>query len=129
MGIGQGILMWAGAMPCIFLVVALNRSYIISVIIAFFYTAVNYIFGTSDLFITQPFGLNPGTLLPGSLTFRWYFQYLDFSDPGAEMARLLERISSSFLNAAQAFGTAGMEAFVFFILIALVYRRQGRQRG
>lgn len=128
-GIGQGILMWAGAMPCIFLVVALNRSYIISVIIAFFYTAVNYIFGTSDLFITQPFGLNPGTLLPGSLTFRWYFQYLDFSDPGAEMARLLERISSSFLNAAQAFGTAGMEAFVFFILIALVYRRQGRQRG
>ena len=56
-GIGQGIMMWAGALPCILLVVLLNRSYIISVIITFFYTSVNYIFSMNDFFITQPFGL------------------------------------------------------------------------
>lgn len=124
-GLGQGIMMWAGALPCILLVAALNRSYIISVIIAFFYTTVNYIFSMSDLFLTQPFGLNPGTLLPGPLTFRWYFQYLDFSNAGAETAQLLERISPYFLNTPQAFLVAGGEAAVFLSLIALVYRRQG----
>ena len=124
-GIGQGIMMWAGALPCILLVVLLNRSYIISVIITFFYTAVNYIFSMSEIFTTQPFGLNLGTLLPGPLTFRWYFQYLDFSGPSAEMAALLERISPYFLNTAQAFLVTGVEAAVFLALIALVYKRQG----
>ncbi len=97
-GIGQGIMMWAGALPCILLVVLLNRSYIISVIIAFFYTSINYIFGMNDLFIMQPFGLNLGTLLPGPLAFRWYFQYLDFSNAGAEMLGLLERSQPLFCH-------------------------------
>ncbi|MFR8531620.1 MAG: hypothetical protein ACLVDB_11020 [Anaeromassilibacillus sp.] len=74
----------------------MNRSYIISVIITFFYTAVNYIFGTNDYFIMQPFGFNPGTLLPGPLTFRWFFQYLDTS--GAQMTELMERISPYFVT-------------------------------
>ena len=109
----------------ILLVVLLNRSYIISVIVTFFYTAVNYIFGLNDLFITQPFGLNLGTLLPGPLTFRWYFQYLDFSNAGAEMLGLLERVSPYFVTTAQAFLVTGAEAAVFLALIALVYKRQG----
>ena len=104
-GIGQGIMMWAGALPCILLVVLLNRSYIV--------------------FITQPFGLNLGTLLPGPLTFRWYFQYLDFSNAGAEMLGLLERVSPYFVTTAQAFLVTGAEAAVFLALIALVYKRQG----
>lgn len=124
-GVGQGIMMWAGALPCILLVVLLNRSYIVSVIITFFYTSVNYIFGLNDLFITQPFGLNLGTLLPGPLTFRWYFQYLDFSNAGAEMLGLLERVSPYFVTTAQAFLVTGAEAAVFLALIALVYKRQG----
>ena len=124
-GIGQGIMMWDGALPCILLVVLLNRSYIISVIVTFFYTAVNYIFGLNDLFITQPFGLNLGTLLPGPLTFRWYFQCLDFSNAGAEMLGLLERVSPYFVTTAQAFLVTGAEAAVFLALIALVYKRQG----
>ena len=113
-GVGQGIMMWAGALPCILLVVLLNRSYIVSVIITFFYTSVNYIFG-----------LNLGTLLPGPLTFRWYFQYLDFSNAGAEMLGLLERVSPYFVTTAQAFLVTGTEAAVFMALIALVYKRQG----
>lgn len=124
-GIGQGIMMWAGALPCILLVVLLNRSYIISVIIAFFYTTINYIFGMNDLLIMQPFGLNPGTLLPGSLAFRWYFQYFDTSHAGAETAALLERISPYFVTVPQAFLVTGAEAVLFLTLIALVYKRQG----
>ena len=109
----------------ILLVVLLNRSYIISVIVTFFYTAVNYIFGLSEAFTTQPFGLNLGTLLPGPLTFRWYFQYLDFSNASAEMLGLLERVSPYFVTTAQAFLVTGAEAVVFLALIALVYKRQG----
>ena len=122
MGIGQGIMMWAGALPCVLLVVLLNRSYIISVIITFFYTAVNYIFGTNDYFIMQPFGFNPGTLLPGPLTFRWFFQYLDTS--GAQMTELMERISPYFVTTPQAFLVVILESAVFLTLIALVYKRQ-----
>lgn len=124
-GIGQGIMMWAGALPCILLVVLLNRSYIISIIITFFYTAVNYIFAMNDLFLMQPFGFNPGTLLPGPLTFRWFFQYLDTSNPSAAMAALLERIGPYFVTTPQAFLVTGMEAMLFLALIALIYKRQG----
>ena len=123
-GIGQGIMMWAGALPCVLLVVLLNRSYIISVIITFFYTTVNYIFGTNDFFLMQPFGFNPGTLLPGPLTFRWFFQYLDTSDSSAQMSELLERISPYFVTTPQAFLVIILESAVFLSLIALVYKRQ-----
>ncbi len=123
-GLGEGVLMWVGALPCVFLVIILNKSYIISVIITFFYTAVNYIFSTSDYFIMQPFGCNPGTLLPGPLVFKWIFQFFDHRDPGVELAALLERISPYFLNSVQVFGVAAAEAVLFLTLIALVYRRQ-----
>lgn len=123
-GIGQGIMMWAGALPCVLLVVLLNRSYIISVIITFFYTAVNYIFGTNDYFIMQPFGFNAGTLLPGPLTFRWFFQYLDTSSSSAQMTELMERISPYFVTTPQAFLVVILESAVFLTLIALVYKRQ-----
>ena len=123
-GVGQGIMMWAGALPCILLVVLLNRSYIISVIVTFFYTAVNYIFGLSEAFTTQPFGLNAGTLLPGPLAFRWTFQFYDYGSISEELAELLERISPYFLNDIQVFGVAFAEAAVFLALIAMVYRRR-----
>lgn len=123
-GVGQGIMMWAGVLPCILLVVVLNRSYIISVIITFFYTIVNYILGMSDVLIMQPFGLNPGTLLPGALTFRWYYQYFDTANASAETAELLERISPYFVTTSQAFLVAALEAALFLTLIALVYKRQ-----
>lgn len=123
-GLGAGAVIWVGALPCVFLVVALNKSYIVSVIITFFYTMVNYLLSMSDFFIMQPFGLNPGTLLPGPLTFRWMFQFFEHSNPGVEMAALLERISPYFLSSAQTFGVAAGEAALFLGLIALVYKRQ-----
>lgn len=123
-GIGESLMMWAGALPCILLVVALNKSYIISVIITFFYTMVNYLLATNSAIITQSFGLNPGTLLPGPLTMRWLYQFYDRSNPSAELADLLERISPYFVNSTQAFSVAAIEAVVFLLLIAVVYRRQ-----
>lgn len=123
-GLGEGILMWVGALPCVLLVIILNKSYIVSVIITFFYTMVNYIFANNDFFTTQPFGFNPGTLLPGPLAFRWFFQFFDHSDPGAELAALLERVSPYFLDGMQVSFVALAEAVFFITLIALVYRRQ-----
>ena len=123
-GIEEGLIMWVGTLPCILLVVLLNKNYIVSVVITFFYTIANYILSMNDMFLTQPFGLNIGTLFPGPLAFRWTFQFYDQSQTSAELADLLERISPYFLNGVQVFGVIVGEAVVFLALIALVYRRQ-----
>lgn len=123
-GLGQGIIMWAGALPCVLLVAAFNSSYIISVIITFFYTIMNYMVTFNDIFTTQPFGLNPGTLLPGPLSFRWHFQFFDIHNPSEEMTRLLERVSPYFMNTIQAFGVIAVETVLFLTLIAIVYKHQ-----
>lgn len=125
-GLGEGILMWSGVLPCVLLVIALNKSYIISVIITFFYTIINYLLAFQDAFLTQPFGFNPGTLLPGPLSFRWYFQFLGSQNPDAEMAGLLEKLGPYFTGTVQTFLIAGLEALVFLSLTALVYQRQNR---
>ena len=38
-GIGEGVIMWVGALPCILIVVLLDKNYIVSVVITFFYTS------------------------------------------------------------------------------------------
>ena len=121
-GIEEGLIMWVGALPCILLVVLLNKNYIVSVVITFFYTIANSILSTNDMFLTQPFGLNIGTLFPGPLAFRWTFQFYDQSQTSAELADLLERVSPYFLNGVQVFGVIIVEAIVFLALIAFVYR-------
>ncbi len=37
-GIGEGVIMWVGALPCILIVVLLDKNYIVSVVITFFYS-------------------------------------------------------------------------------------------
>ena len=83
-----------------------------------------YLLTNNDAFLTQPFGLNAGTLLPGPLAFRWTFQFYDYGSISEELAELLERISPYFLNDIQVFGVAFAEAAVFLVLIAMVYRRR-----
>ena len=111
-------------LPCILIVVLLDKNYIVSVVITFFYTILNYLLTNNDAFLTQPFGLNAGTLLPGPLAFRWTFQFYDYGSISEELAELLERISPYFLNDIQVFGVAFAEAAVFLALIAMVYRRR-----
>ena len=115
-GIGEGVIM--------LIVVLLDKNYIMSVVITFFYTILNYLLTNNDAFLTQPFGLNAGTLLPGPLAFRWTFQFYDYGSISEELAELLERISPYFLNDIQVFGVAFAEAAVFLALIAMVYRRR-----
>ena len=103
---------------------AAERAEAASVVITFFYTIANSILSTNDMFLTQPFGLNIGTLFPGPLAFRWTFQFYDQSQTSAELADLLERVSPYFLNGVQVFGVIIVEAIVFLALIAFVYRRQ-----
>lgn len=123
-GLGEGVMMWVGAMPCILLVVALNKSYIISVIMTFFYTMANYLLAANESFLMQPLGLNLGTLLPGPFSFRWIYPFYDLSDPSPELAELLERISPYFVSSIQAFSVIAFEGIVFLTLIAVVYKRQ-----
>ena len=104
--------------------VNLNKNYIVSVVITFFYTIANYILTNNEAFLTQPFGLNAGTLLPGPLAFRWTFQFYDYSSISEELAELLERISPYYLNNIQVFGVIVVEAIIFLALIAFVYRRR-----
>ena len=115
--------MWVGALPCILLVVLLNKNYIVSVVITFFYTIANYILSMNDMFLTQPFGLNIG-LVSGTTAFRWTFQFYDQSQTSAELVDLLERISPYFLNSFQVFGVIVVEAIVFLAVIAMVYQHQ-----
>ena len=111
------------------IVVLLDKNYIVSVVITFFYTILNYLLTNNDAFLTQPFGLNAGTLLPGPLAFRWTFQFYDHSSISEELAELLERISPYFLNNVQVFGVAFAEAAVFLALIAMVLPASRDLRG
>ena len=56
-GIGEGVIMWVGALPCILIVVLLDKNYIVSVVITFFYTILNYLLTNNDAFLTQPLSL------------------------------------------------------------------------
>ena len=116
--------MWVGALPCILLVVLLNKNYIVSVvIILFLYDCKLYPFDERCVPHTA-FWFEYRNLFPGPLAFRWTFQFYDQSQTSAELADLLERISPYFLNGVQVFGVIVGEAVVFLALIALVYRRQ-----
>lgn len=123
-GLEEGLIMWAGALPCILLVVLLDKNYIVSVVITFFYTIVNYILSNNDMILAQPFGLNIGTLLPGPLAFRRTFQFYNLSQASPELTALLERVGPYFVNRTQVFRVILVEAVVFFALIAVVYRRR-----
>ena len=75
-GIGEGVIMWVGALPCILIVVLLDKNYIVSVVITFFYTILNYLLTNNDAFLTQPFGLNAGTLLPSPWRFAGHSSFM-----------------------------------------------------
>ena len=68
--LATGVLLWAASMPCILIVVWCNKSYIISVIIAFAYVTLNYILRINDSFLMVPAGLNLPTFLPVPMIFR-----------------------------------------------------------
>lgn len=118
----SGVLMWAAALPCIVLVVWFNKSYILSVIIVFFYTLLNYVMHFSDAIMMQPFGINAGTLMPVPMIFRWLYQF--YTPTGEIQTEFYNRFSQYFVPASVCFGVLLLEAAVCIYLMIRIYRRR-----
>lgn len=119
-----GILLWAGTMPCILLVVWFNKSYIISVIIAFAYTVLGYILHISDMFVMVPLGLNIATFLPVPMIFRWLYQFHSLEGGSQITIDFYNRFSPYFVSTPVVFAVLVAEAVVCMGLMAKVYQKQ-----
>lgn len=122
--LGTGILLWAASMPCILLVVWANRSYIISVIIAFAYTVLSYILQISDSVMMIPLGCNVQTFLPIPLMKRWLYQYHQMEGASGEALAFYQRFCPYFVTTPVIFGILGAEAVICMALIIHVWRRK-----
>lgn len=120
--LGTGALLTAAALPCVILVVWFNKSYIISVIIAFFYMLLNYALHFSDAIMMQPIGFNITTFLPVPIIFRWLYQYK--VPEGRIMTEFYERLSPYFVSAPLCFIIMIAEAIICTVLIIKVYQHQ-----
>lgn len=114
------VLMWAAALPCIVLVVWFNKSYILSVIIVFFYTLLNYALHFSNTVIMQPLGINAGTLMPVPIIFRWLYQF--YTPIGEIQTEFYNRFSQYFVSSPVCFGVLLAEAAVCIFFMARIYR-------
>lgn len=122
--LGTGVLLWAAAMPCVLLTVWFNQSYIISVIIAFAYTVLNYILHISDQVMMAPLGLNVNTFLPVPVIFRWLYQFHPLEDAGAEAIAFYNRFSPYFISTPVVFAILALEAVICTAWMIKVYQRQ-----
>ncbi len=119
---GSAILLWCASLPCILLVVWFNKSYIISVIIAFAYMVLGYITHFSDTFVMVPLGFNIATLLPVPMIFRWLYQF--HAVRGGETAAFYERFRPYFVPTHIVFAVLLAEAVVCVALMTKIYRKQ-----
>lgn len=117
-----GVLMWAAALPCVVLVVWFNKSYILSVIIVFFYTLLNYVMHFSDAIMMQPLGINAGTLMPVPMIFRWLYQF--YTPTGEIQTEFYNRFSQYFVSAPVCFVVLLMEATVCIFMMIRIYQRK-----
>lgn len=124
LALGDGILLWAAAMPCILLVVWCNKSYIISVIIAFSYAGLSYILRINDAFLMVPLGLNFTTFLPVPMIFRWLYQFHSMENAGEIMLDFYQRFSPYFVPTPVVFGVLISEAVICILLLAGIYQKQ-----
>lgn len=122
--LGTGVLLWAAALPCILVVVWSNKSYIISVLLAFAYTILNYILHLADAFIMVPLGLNVATFLPVPMIFRWLYQYHWWEGAKEETLLFVERFRPYFVSTPVVFAVLLLEALLCTALLIRVYQKQ-----
>lgn len=115
-----GILMWAAALPCVVLVVWFNKSYILSVIIVFFYTLLNYTLHFSDTVMMQPLGFHAGTIMPVPMIFRWLYQY--YTPVGEIQTSFYKRFSPYFAPTSVCFLVLLLESVICIYLMINIYR-------
>ena len=118
----SGVLMWAAALPCVVLVVWFNKSYILSVILVFFYTLCNYAMHFSNTIMMQPIGINAGTLMPVPMIFRWLYQF--YTPTGEIQTEFYNQFSQYFVSAPVCFGILLLEAAICIYLMIRLYRRR-----
>ncbi|MGC6176459.1 ABC transporter permease [Lacrimispora sp. 38-1] len=114
-----GILMWAASLPCIVLVVWFNKSYILSVIIVFFYTLLNYAMHFSDHIMMQPIGFHIGTLMPVPMIFRWLYQF--YTPSGDIQTAFYQRFSQYFASTSVCFSILLLEAIICTVCMIRIY--------
>lgn len=122
--LGTGVLLWAAALPCVLVVIWCNQSYIISVIIAFAYTAFGYLLHISDAVCMVPLGLNVQTFLPVPVIFRWLYQFHQMEGVGGEMLAFYKRFQPYFISTPVAFSILMAEAAVCMLGMVIIYKRQ-----
>lgn len=118
-----GALLWAAALPGVLLTVWVNKSYIISVILAFGYAVLGYIMQISDACVRVPLGLNVQTFLPVPLMLRWLYQYNTF-EAGSMVAEYYEGFRPYFVSTPTIFAILMGEALVCVAAIIKTYQRQ-----
>ncbi len=124
--LATGVLVWAVAMPCILLVVWCNKSYIISVLMAFAYTTLCFLLRITDHFMMVPLGLNAASLLPTPMVFRWLYQFHSTEAVGEATLAFYTRLSPYFVSTPVVFAVLLGEALVCVLLMMKLYRRQER---
>lgn len=122
--LATGVLLWAAAMPCILIVVWCNKSYIISVIIAFAYVTLNYILRINDSFLMVPTGFNLPTFLPVPMIFRWLYQFHSIENAGEVLTEFYQSFRPYFVSGPLVFAVLMSEAAVCILLIIQVYKKQ-----
>lgn len=122
--LGCSVLLWAAALPCLVLVVWCNRSYIISVLIAFAYTVLGYILHISDQVIMVPFGCNLPSLLPVPVIFRWLYQFHSLEGAGEAMTAFYENFRPYFVSTPAVFLVLLAEAALCTFLMIRIYKKQ-----
>lgn len=116
------IFLWAATLPCIILVVWVNRSYIISGIIAFFYALLGYALHLSDAVMMKPLGLNITTLIPVPVIFRWLYQYT--VPEGKTQIAFYRRFSPYFISTPVVFLIMFAEAAICIFIMNRIYQKQ-----
>lgn len=119
-----GFLLWCATMPCVVLVVWCNKSYIVSVIIAFAYMCLGYLSHISETFVMVPLGLNAATFLPVPIIFRWLYQFHSMEGIGGETLAFYNRFSPYFVPTPVVFAVLSAEAAVCIVLMVKIYRKQ-----
>lgn len=117
-----GILLWAAALPGIILTVWCNKSYIISVIITFFYTLLGYVLHLSDAVMMKPLGPNISTFIPVPMIFRWLYQFK--MPQGKIQTDFYNRLSPYFVSTPIIFGILTAEAVLCIALVIKIYQKQ-----
>lgn len=122
--LGTGVCIWAAAMPCLLLVVWFNRSYIISVIIAFAYMILGYVTHINKAFVWVPLGLNAATFLPAPMIARWLYQFVSLEGAGETMTAFYHQYQPYFVPTPVLFAILLTEAAVCMVLLTYIYRKQ-----